>query len=294
MQTFQTSKPIALSVEVGRGRIHVIAGERTDAVVVVNPSDRDHPEDVEAAAATRADLAKAALVVKSTRPRGLGAQLVGWRKHGGSVDVTVELPEGSSLRAQLGYGDIRCDGRLDEVNVTTGAGDVRIDQAGTIRVRSGAGQISIQESFGNVETVTAGDTTIGTSGGDVDVRNLNGRTWIGRSDGAVQVKSSNGDVEIVDAGGDVGVKTANGVIRLGQVATGSVSIETGFGNLTIGVKEGTAAWADAATSFGRVNNHLTPSPEPDSLAETVRVCARTKFGDIVIERATVSPRAGGS
>jgi hypothetical protein len=37
------------------------------------------------------------------------------------------------------FADFRCDGRLDDVEVKTGAGDVRLGQTGALRVRSGAG-----------------------------------------------------------------------------------------------------------------------------------------------------------
>ena len=108
--------------------------------------------------------------------------------------------------------------------------------------------------------------TVGAVAGDADVKNLNGKTWIGRVGGDVKVKSANGDVTIDDAGRDVTVKTANGNIRLGQVARGSVTIETASGGLEIGVKEGTAAWIDATTKFGRVHNHLTSADDPDTVS----------------------------
>jgi DUF4097 and DUF4098 domain-containing protein YvlB len=106
----------------------------------------------------------------------------------------------------------------------------------------------------------------------------------------VKVKSANGDVIIDDAGGDVTAKTANGNVRLGQVARGSVSIETASGAVEIGVREGTAAWIDATTKFGRVRNDLTPTDDPGESAETVQVHARTSFGDVLIARSSVPNR----
>ena len=38
MKTFETDQPIALSIELSHGVIHVIASDRTDTVVAVNPS----------------------------------------------------------------------------------------------------------------------------------------------------------------------------------------------------------------------------------------------------------------
>jgi hypothetical protein len=286
MPTFETNQPIALSIEISQGAAHVIASDRTDTVVAVNPSDRGRPEDVEAAEKTTVDLANGTLSIKQRKPGGIAAPVIGWKRRG-AVDVTVELPEKSSLRADTGVADFRGDGRLGDVAVTTGVGDVRLDRTGALRVRIGAGHVTVEETSGRAEIVAAGDMTIGLVAGDADVKNLNGKTWIGRVAGDVKVKSANGDITIDDAGSDVTVKTANGNVRLGQVARGSVTIETGAGGLEIGVREGTAAWIDATTKSGRINNQLTPTDDPEPSAETVQVHARTSFGDVLITRSSV-------
>ncbi len=291
MATFETSQPIVVSIELSQGAVHVIAGDRTDTVVSVKPSDQDRPDDVEAAAKTGVDLTNGTLFIKQTKSGGIAAPVIGWKGRG-SVEVTVELPERSSLRADVGIADLRCDGRLGDVEVRTGVGNVRLDQTGSLRVRTGAGHVTVEEASGRAEIVAAGDIAVGAVTGDADVRNLNGRTWIGRVAGGMKVKSANGDVTIEDAGGDVTVKTANGSIRLGQVARGSVTIETASGGLQIGIREGTAAWIDATTKFGRVHNHLTATDDPDPSAETVQVRARTSFGDVSIARSPVPDRHG--
>jgi hypothetical protein len=284
MTSFETHQPVALSIELSRGIVHVIASDRIDTVVTVNPSDPDTPADVEAARKTAVDLANGTVSVRMPKPGGIAAPIVGW-KRSGSVDVVVELPEGSSLRADTGVADFRCDGRLGDVDVRTGVGNVRLDRAGAIRVHSGAGRFALDEASGNAKIVTAGEISIGTVAGDADVKNRNGDTWISRVGGNVGVKSANGDVTINDAGMDVTAKTANGDIRLGQVARGSVTIETAAGGLEIGIREGTAAWIDANTRFGRVHTSLSPAGDPDQSTETVRVHARTAFGDVLINRS---------
>lgn len=284
MPTFETNQPILLSIDIGQGAVHVIASDRTDTVVAVNPSDRDRPEDVEAAARIAVDLADGTLSVKAPRWRGIAAN-IGRKTRGSSVEVTVELPERSSLRADTGFVDFRCDGRLDDVELKTAAGDVRLDQTGALQVRTSAGRVAVEEASGRAKIVTAGEMNIGIVAGDADLKNVNGKTRIGRVGGAAKVKSANGDVAIEEAGGDVTVKSANGDIRLGQVARGSVSIETASGGLEIGVREGTAAWIDAATKFGRLHNDLTSAGDPEGSAETVRVRARTQFGDVLVARS---------
>jgi DUF4097 and DUF4098 domain-containing protein YvlB len=286
MPPFETDQPIALSIDLTQGMVHVIAGDRTDTVVAVNPSDRSRPVDIEAAQQTRVDMANGNLTIRVPKRRGITGYLGLGRS--GSVDVTVELPEGSSLTAEAGFGDIRCDGTLGDVDVRTGAGSVRLDRTGAVRVHSGAGRVSVEGASGAADIVTTGDITVGTVAGDTDVKNHSGTTRIGRVGGDVKVKSSNGDVTIEDAGRDVTVKTANGDIRLGQIARGSATIETACGGLEIGIMEGSAAWIDATTRFGQIRNTLSPADDPEQSAETVQVRARTSFGDVVITR----PRPG--
>jgi len=293
MQTFQTTQPVALTIEMSHGEVHLIASNRADTVVAVNASDRNRKEDLEAAEKVVVDFAHGNLTIKAPKPGGLAAPIIGW-KRSGSVDVTVELPEGSSLRADTGVAAFRGDGRLGDVDVKTGVGDVRLDRTAGLRVHTGVGHISVEEAAGAADVVAAGDVTIGAVGGDAQVKNLNGKTWIVRVAGEVKVKSANGDITIDDAGGDASVKTANGNIRLGQVARGNVTIETAAGGLEVGIPEGTPAWIDANTKFGRVHNRLTPSDDPAPSAETVQVRARTSFGDIVIARSSPSHRPGGA
>lgn len=284
MSSFETLEPIVLSIELSQGVAQVMAGDRTDTVVAVKASDPGRPADVEAATKTVVDLANGTLSIRMPKPGGIVAPVIGW-KRSGSVEVIVELPEGSSLRADTGVADFRCDGRLGDVDLRTGAGDVRLDRTGGLRVRAGVGDVAVEETSGNAEIVTAGDMTIGTVAGDADLKNLNGKTWIGRVGGNVRVRSANGDVTIGDAGGDVTVKTANGDIRLGRVVRGSAIIETAAGGLEIGIGEGTAAWIDANTRFGEIHNNLSPTDHPDPSAATVQVRARTAFGDVLITRS---------
>jgi hypothetical protein len=74
------------------------------------------------------------------------------------------------------------------------------------------------------------------------------------------------------------------------VTRGSVSVETASGGLEVGVKEGTTAWIDATTKYGRVHNSLTAADEPEPTADTVQVRARTQFGDVLIARSSVPNR----
>jgi hypothetical protein len=65
---------------------------------------------------------------------------------------------------------------------------------------------------------------------------------------------------------------------------GSVVLETGFGELEVGISEGTAAWLDVSSLYGTVRSELDASDGPETSDETVKVRARTGYGDVVIRR----------
>ena len=74
-------------------------------------------------------------------------------------------------------------------------------------------------------------------------------------------------------------------LRLGEVARGSVVLETANGDLEIGIAEGTAAWLQVNTGFGQVRNLLDEAARPTESDETVEVRGRTSYGDITIRRS---------
>jgi hypothetical protein len=69
---------------------------------------------------------------------------------------------------------------------------------------------------------------------------------------------------------------------------GSVELGTAYGELEVGVREGTAARLDVRSQFGNVRNLLTASDGPQPSDQRVEVRARTSFGDIVIRRSEPS------
>jgi hypothetical protein len=61
----------------------------------------------------------------------------------------------------------------------------------------------------------------------------------------------------------------------------------GSGNIEVGISDGTAAYIDVNSERGAVRDSVaSPSPEsPDVSGATVMVHARTRHGDIIIQRA---------
>ena len=281
MPAFETPEPILATIEVTVGDLRIAARDRTDTVVEVRPSDPSHEPDVRAAEQTRVEMTSDGLLVKGPKQRGL--PLFG---KPGSVDVSVDVPAGSRLRADAGVAALRSTGRLADCRAKIGAGEIDLESTGPADLTIGAGGISIGVVSGKAEIHSStGPVQLTEIDGPAVIRNTNGETWIGAVTGNLQVSASNGGISIDRADGDVMAKTANGSLRIGSVSRGVTTLKTSTGEIEVGIAAGTAALVDAQTRLGNVRNSLAVTDSPEPADETAEVHARTSLGDIVIRRA---------
>lgn len=281
--TFDTSGPIAAEVDIAAGSIHLIAGDREETLVTVNPVNPSSKFDVEAAEKARVGMSGARLSVDVPKPGGIMAYIS--FRDWGLVDVTIELPTGSSVDAKTGAGSVRADGEFGDMVARSGAGDIHVDSASARKLSSGAGRLRLESSVGDTELVTAGDMEIGRIDGPAKVKNLNGWTHIGEVTGSIKVTSANGDIAVDEAQADIHGRTANGNITVARLVRGTATFATGSGAIVIGIASGTSAWVDAGTQFGQVRNTLEPAGGPET-TERLEIRARTSFGDIDIHRSS--------
>jgi DUF4097 and DUF4098 domain-containing protein YvlB len=282
MPSYDTPRPITATVELVVGDLRIVAAERTDTAVEVRPSDPGSDADVRAADQTRVEYADGRLLVKTPKQRGLG--LFG---KPGSVDVTLDLPAGSQLQAEIAAGGIRAAGVLADSRVKCGAGDVQLDRVGPLALETGAGRVDVDAVAGRADISTgSGRLQVGAVDGPAVVKNSNGDSWLGQVTGDLRIKAANGDIAVDRAGDGLDASTANGGITVGAVSRGTVSLKTGFGEIQIGIPAGTAAKLDVSTSFGRIRNQLESTDGPQETDETIDLRARSGYGDIVIRRST--------
>ena len=138
MPSFDTPRPITATVELSVGDLRIVAAERTDTVVEVRPSDPGSDADVRVAEQTRVEYADGRLLVKTPKQRSLGL----FGKYG-SVDVTLDLPVDSQLRAEIAAGGMQAAGTLADCRVKCGAGDVRLDRVGPLARRCASASASV-------------------------------------------------------------------------------------------------------------------------------------------------------
>lgn len=278
MPTFSTPTPIDLAIKLPIGAIEVIASHRHDTVVTVSPTNPDKPVDVRGAHETSVDFDGQRLTITGPRPR---FSFVGPFE---SIDVKVELPSGSRLTAENSGGPVRTSGRLGATRIKSSLVDV--DTTGDLWVRAMNGNVTVAYADGDVEiTADHGQIRAGTISGDAILKASHGSISVAESQGDLEAKLSYGDLAITKALGSVEAKTAYGAIELLEVSSGAVQVESGYGQITIGVRRGVPAWLDLSSKVGRVRSDLEGDRAPEPSEQTVEVRARTQYGDITVQRA---------
>ena len=280
MPTFTTPEPIDLSMHVPVGVIQIIATDRTDTVVTVEPTDPYKAIDRRGAEETTVDFAARQLTVTGPKPR---FSFIGPTE---SIDVRVELPSGSRVTIDNSVGHIRTVGRLGATRIKASTGGVDVESAGDLWVRAGHGNAIVGTADGTAEiTADHGQIKIGTVTGDAVFKASHGAVTVGEAGGDLEAKLSYGDLEISTARASVAAKTAYGTILLSEVSAGSIDVESGYGAVSIGVRPGVPAWLDLSSKQGRVRNELEGASAPEGAEQTVAVRARTQFGDVTIRHS---------
>jgi DUF4097 and DUF4098 domain-containing protein YvlB len=281
MPEFETPEPISVSIDLGAAYVRISAGDRTDTVVEVRPTNESDDSDVKAAQQVRVDYSNGTLRVTGPKSRPYD-----FSRKSRSVDLEIALPSGSRVTAEMQFGDFHGAGRLGETRIKTSAGNAVVERTGPLRLSTAAGHVAADGVDGDADVTTgSGRVRIGDVEGTAVVWNSNGETTIGSVTGNLRVRSANGDITVRKAGGGVDAKTSNGSVRLGEVVRGSVTLGTAMGDLEVGIAEGTAAWLDVHTSFGRVRNQMESTLSPEETDRTVEVRGRTSYGDITVHRS---------
>ncbi|MEU8235471.1 DUF4097 family beta strand repeat-containing protein [Actinoplanes sp. NPDC048967] len=199
MPNFDTPAPIAAVLDIPAGRIQVIAGGRADTVVEVRPADPAKSSDLRTAEQTTVSYSDGVLRIQAAAPKNplLGST--------GSVEVTVRLPAGSRIEAKSAAAELRGVGRLGDITVEGAYRQIKIDEAGSVRL-------------------TAVD-------GDVEVGRLNGPAEISTTRGDIRIAEAvRGTVVLRTQSGDISVAAAAGVSAVLDAGTGHGRISNTFKN----------------------------------------------------------------
>ncbi len=280
MPTFSTPTPIDLAINLQVGLIEVVASDRSDAVVTVSPTNPMKTVDVRGAEETRVDFDGQRLTIVGPKPR---LSIIGPTE---SIDLYIEVPTGSRLTAEIPVGAVTTTGRLGATRIKASTGGVELDATGDLWLRASHGNATVGTIDGSAEiTADHGQIRIGAVSGDAVLKASHGSVTVRESGGDLEAKLSYGDIEIERALGSVAATTAYGSAQVREASRGTIQLESGYGAITVGVRDGVPAWLDLSSKEGRVRNHLDGEAAPAESENAVAVRARTQFGDITIQRA---------
>ncbi len=273
MATFNTPEPISATVDIIFGDIRFEAADRADTVVKVRPVDPSWELDVKAAEQATVEFANGKLLVKHPKLR------TALTNKYGSVKVVVQLPTGSNVQGETANGEYVVEGAVGSCRLKTPTGDIRVDQAGSVQLKTSGGTVIVDHVTGQADVSATRDIRIRQVDGGAVVKNIGGDSWVGRVAGDLRVSSANGHITVDAARAAVDARTASGDVRVGEVGTGKVDLYTATGEVEVSIPQGTGVRLDAHTSAGRVLNHLEDSAQSD---RTIQVRARSHGGNITI------------
>lgn len=281
MHVFATPEPIEAIVDLSVGSLTVHASDRADTRVDVRPTKPGLPGSVRLAEQTTVEFVGGVLRVFAPKTRSL----LSWFGAFDSVHVTIELPTGSRLAGESGFGSCEVHGILGECEYRSGAGSIKIDTVGTARLRTGSGSIAVSRvAIELTASSGAGSIRLGESRGPASLKSSSGRIEVGTATDALTLSTGSGRIQIGSAQSDVTAKTASGRVTVDELVRGEVSLRSAAGRVEIGIREGSAAWLDLNSNAGKIRNSLRPEGAPRPGQDVVRVTARTGAGEIVVRR----------
>jgi hypothetical protein len=183
MYRFATPAPIAAVLDLPAGRVQIIAADRAETTVEVRPCEPNKNRDVQSAQQTTVEYADGVLRIHTPKT---GNRLVG---PSGSVEITVQLPAGSSLEGKAACAELRCVGRLGDVAFEGAYRQIKVDEAAAARITAIDGDVEVGRLAGSAEISTSrGEIRIGEAGpGQVVLRTQSGDITLAAADGVSAV-----------------------------------------------------------------------------------------------------------
>ncbi|GLY87083.1 DUF4097 family beta strand repeat-containing protein [Actinoallomurus iriomotensis] len=215
MQKFDTPAPITVVLNVPAGRVQLIAADRADTTVEIQPANPAKSRDVKAAEQTTAEYADGVLKIQApTKNQYVGPS--------GSIEVTVKLPAGSHVQATAASTELRTVGRLGDVAFDGAYRHIKLDETASLHLTATDGDVEVGRLGGSAQISTArGDITIAeATGGKVTLQTQSGDISVGAAAGvsaALDAGTSHGRVSNAlkndgTAGLDIHATTTHGDI----------------------------------------------------------------------------------
>lgn len=188
-------------------------------------------------------------VIRKTRgKRGeewLREHKVSFSQQGNDVVIETDDEEGRRDRGWFNWFD------HDEFEVQW---NIRVPDRYNVTAKTSGGSIELDDLQGTVDVKTSGGSiATGRLGGPATLRTSGGSISVGGATGQIDARTSGGSIRIGDTSGPVDARTSGGSITLARVS-GTVVAKTSGGNITIDDATGSV---DASTSGGSIRAQLS-------------------------------------
>jgi DUF4097 and DUF4098 domain-containing protein YvlB len=208
------------------------------------------------------------------------------------VDLTVELPPGTSTVVNTGHGDVTVEGLKTGSDVTASHGDVKFDNmggnvharmdhgdlsahqiAGDVTVDGHAGDVTLSDIKGNVtlDGEFFGDTHLEQIGStvhfhssrsDLEIQKLLGDMTMDSSDlnitqaaGPVRIVTRSKDIDLSQLTGDAHIENNNGDVNItAGMPLGNLQVSNHTGNITVTVPENASFAVTASNADGDLHS----------------------------------------
>ncbi len=266
---FDTTQPVSLFTEIGKGSVRVDATATDVTAVAINGRDADK-------VAVRQDGDQISVVAPQHRGGIFG--------NDAALDVVIVVPTGSHVTLRTGSAVIEVTGTVAGGQVKSGSGDVRIDTTeGALVIETGSGDVRLGASHGALRVKSgSGDVSLVDLDAVSAVSTGSGDVTVGSARGAVVVKTGSGDLEVRETSADVSLTTGSGDLLVRTAHRGRVTAKGASSDVQIGIPAGTPVWTDISTVSGAIRSTLQGAGEPAEGADHVEVRAKTVSGDIVL------------
>ncbi|MGI9092965.1 MAG: DUF4097 family beta strand repeat-containing protein [Mycobacteriales bacterium] len=263
-QTVEAAGPVAVEIRNPAGQISVsTAPGITASKVQIAPADEQNRSRHAAQNTT---------VTASPDGSSLSIEVPERFGRVGSVNLTVVVPDGSSVEAKTASADISIDGTLARVTAATASGDVWIGDVGDdATVRTASGDVTVRG--------VAGTTSVTTASGDIS---------LGAAAGHAGLSTASGDIRAESVAAGMRARTASGDITVRSASGGRVEAQTVSGDVAIAVPRGIVAWLDLSALTGSVRSDLDDGATAPPAGGGLELAARTVSGDIRISRAAAT------
>jgi DUF4097 and DUF4098 domain-containing protein YvlB len=277
MATYDTPRPVRIRLEFGAGSVTIAATDTTVTTVELHAADGD-PDGAAAVAATVIEARGDEVLVLVPRR---------WRaRRAPHLVLSMTVPAGSPLHAEVASASLVATGRLGRSDVTSGSGDVTLEQVdGDARIMTGSGDIAVESVRADSHLrAGSGAVRVDDAGGSLRVGTGSGDVRVGHARGDFTGKSGSGDLLLEHAAGSVAMASGSGSLRVERIGGGTLSATTASGQVDVGVAGHTATWLDLQTVTGRVDSALEESAPPAPGEPVLELRAKTVSGNMRVRR----------